>query len=95
MPFYTGKSRDGSDMEEVEGMYVNPNNPDEWSSVPYPEQAKLIRIKNEVLEYMNGRFTLNDVYKQIKEKKSGLSARYKKFVLSHYDENGNFIEQLD
>lgn len=91
MPIYSGKTADGSDMEEIEGMYINPDNPDEWSSVPYPSQAKQIRIKNEVLEYMNGRYTLDDVYKQIKEKTSGLSARCKKFVLSHYDENGNFI----
>ena len=38
MPFYTGSSPDGSDMKEVEGAYVNPDNPNEWSAKPYPKQ---------------------------------------------------------
>lgn len=73
MPFYRGKSKDGSDMEEVEGMYVNPNN------------------ENQLLDYMNGRYTLNDVYYQIKNKICKLSYRLRQYVLSHYDENGNFL----
>jgi len=36
MPFYRGTTPDGSDMEEVEGMYINPKNPNEWSNMPYP-----------------------------------------------------------
>jgi len=91
MPFYKGKSKDGSDMEEVEGVYVNPNNENEWSSEPYREQRKLIKIKNELLDYMNGRYTLNDVYNQIKNKTCKLSYRLRQYVLSHYDENGNFL----
>lgn len=35
MPFYRGRSADGSDMEEVEGVYVNSRNPNEWSSKPF------------------------------------------------------------
>lgn len=94
MPFYTGRSADGSDMQEVEGFYMNPDNKNEWSSAPYPKQQKIINTKNEVLNYMNGRYTLNDVYEQIKNKKCTLSRRLRQYVLSHYDENGVFIENL-
>ena len=33
MPFYTGKSADGSDMREVQGMYTSPNG-HYWGSQP-------------------------------------------------------------
>lgn len=91
MPFYRGKSSDGSDMEEVEGMYVNPDNPNEWSSKPYPSQIKVINMKNEVLAYMNGKYSLNDVYNQIQNKTCSLSYSLREYVLSHYDSSGNFI----
>ena len=35
--FY-GSSPDGSDAKEFEGVYINPNNPNEWSNNPYTEQ---------------------------------------------------------
>jgi len=34
MPFYTGKTADGSDMEEFKGMYVSPCGKF-WSSQPF------------------------------------------------------------
>lgn len=92
MPLYTGKSADGSDMTEFEGLYINPNNENEWSNTPYPSQLPDIRTKNEVLDYMNTRYTLDDVYLQIQNKNCLLNKRCRNFVLSHYDENGNFIE---
>jgi hypothetical protein len=95
MPFYTGKSSDGSDMKEVPGVYVNPDNPNEWSPYPYPKQIKWIRMKEELMDYMNGRYCLNDVYKQIQDKTCPLSKRLRDYVLSHYDEKGNFIEIKD
>ena len=93
MPFYTGSTADGSDMREVGGVaYANPDNPNEWQSEPYPAQKKMIRIKNEVLDYMNGRYCLDDVYQQIQNKTCKLSYRLRQYVLSHYDSKGNFIE---
>tara|TARA_R110002095_G_scaffold193603_1_gene171864 strand:+ start:7228 stop:7512 length:285 start_codon:yes stop_codon:yes gene_type:complete len=91
MPIYTGRTADGSDMKEFEGVYVNPENDNEWSSEPYPSQAKSIRKVESIKEYMNGKYCLNDVYLQIKEKKCGLSFKLRQFVLSHYDSEGNFI----
>lgn len=95
MPIYTGKTADGSDMHETLGVFINPNNKNEWSTTPYNKEQRQIvkdhRTKLEVLEYMSGRFTLRDCYNQIKKRTFGLSARCKRYVLSHFDENGNFI----
>lgn len=91
MPIYRGRSADGSDMEEVEGVYVNPKNTNEWSSKPYPEQQRFINMKKIVFDYMNGRYTLDDVYNQIQNKTCPLSRRVREYVLSHYDAEGNFI----
>ena len=91
MPMYTGCSSDGSDMKEVEGMYINPNNPNEWSNRPYPEQQRLINMQNELYSYMDGMFCLNDVYNQIKKGECPLPKRVREYVISHYDEFGNFI----
>ena len=94
MPIYTGRSSNGSDAHEAFGVFTNPDNENEWSSKPYNkeqrQQVKDHRTKNELLDYMDGKFTLNDCYKQIKEKRFPLVNRIKQFVLSHYDENGNF-----
>jgi hypothetical protein len=92
MVIYNGKSDDGSDMSIAEGVYINPDNENEWSSTPYPKQKKYINLKNELLDYMNGRYTLRDVYNQIQNKTCDLTLRLRKYVLSHFDENGNFIE---
>ena len=52
-----------------------------------------IEGENEVLDYMNGKYTLNDVYKQIQNKNCPLSKRIREYVLSHYNENGEFLEK--
>lgn len=91
MTMFTGRSTDGSDMEEVQGVYVNPKNPNEWSSTPYPEQQRIINKKQIVLDYMNGRYTLDDVYRQVKNKTCPLPRSVRGYVSSHYDNNGVFI----
>jgi hypothetical protein len=66
----------------------------EWSNKPYnAEQRKIHRTRVELLDYMGGKFSLRDCYDQIKNKTFPLTNRYKKYVLSHYDENGNFINK--
>ena len=106
MPIFTGKTADGSDMKEFKGVFVNPDNPNEWSSNPYPSQTKELEDSNNyddhayleyyplskkgkmyhaLHEYMNGRYTINDVYLQIKEKKCKLSASLRNYVLSLYE----------
>lgn len=95
MPFYTGKGSPGSDdfeMEEFEGVYINPDNEDEFSSEPYPSQVKAMRDKKELLEYMGDKYSLDDVYSQIQNKECELPVRLRKYVISHYDDKGNFIK---
>tara|TARA_R110002153_G_scaffold13130_5_gene49081 strand:+ start:930 stop:1214 length:285 start_codon:yes stop_codon:yes gene_type:complete len=91
MPIYTGSTPDGSDMKEFEGVYINPKNDNEWSTGPYPEQRRSMNKYNRLRDYMNGRYTLNDVYLQVKEKKCKLPSVMRKYVLSHYDTDGEFI----
>ena len=91
---YTGKGvpgEEGFEMKEIEGVYMNPDNNNEWSSEPYSKQQKVINTRDEVLHYMNGRYTLNDVYKQIQDKTCGLSFRLRQYVLSHYNDKGIFL----
>ena len=86
---WTGTNEfDGKITDTV--VYVNPDNDNEWSSEPYSEQKKDYRYWNEVVEYMSGKYTLNDVYQQIQNKTCPLSTRLRNYVLSHYDENGKF-----
>lgn len=93
MPFYTGRTADGSDMVKASAfVYINPDNEDEWSSYPYPAQRKASRNYNAVIEYMSGKYTLRDVYLQIQAKTCKLSSSLRQYVLSHYDSNGVFIE---
>ena len=49
------------------------------------------KLSNELLDYQNGRYTMNDVYKQIKAKTCPLSKRLRDYVLSHYYIDGNFL----
>lgn len=92
MPIYTGSSADGSDMKYFQGFYINPENDNEWSNKQYQKRAIDVKY-NRLMDYMNGKYNLNDVYLQIKEKKCKLPSVMRKYVLSHYDTNGEFIEQ--
>ena len=37
---FSGKSADGSDAREFHGMFINPENDNEWSSEPYTLEQK-------------------------------------------------------
>ena len=79
---YTGKSADGSDMKEVDnGIFINPDNPEEWSNMPYPlskEQKMAFEIYDHISS--NNR-TLKEEYDLIQQKKSTLSKRLRDFVV--------------
>ena len=91
MQFYTGKTKDGSDMQEAKGAYVNPDNPNECSNMPYPAQKKDMRMWDCVIDYCNGRYSLRDVYNQIQNKECNLSKSLRDYVLSHFNSNEEFI----
>lgn len=89
MPIYTGKSADGSDMREVEGVYINPDNPNEWSSKMYPQQIRENNIWNQIRDYASGRFSLKDIYNQIQEKKCPLPSRARKYIVELIESETN------
>jgi hypothetical protein len=88
-----GKSADGSGLKVFSGFYTNPNNPNEWSSTPYPGTNKqsLSNSVQDIFQYQQKTgYTFHELYIQIKDKRSKLCRRLRDFVLSHYDENGTF-----
>ena len=93
MAIYTGRSE--KDGHEALGVFINPNNSNEWSNKPYNKEQRQIvkdhRTYRELIEYMDGKYSLQDCYNQIKNKTFPLSCRLKRYVLNHYDEKGNFI----
>ena len=85
MPIYTGKSADGSDMRLAEGVYVNPNNPNEWSSEMYPSQKRTHRHNFRVRNYMaKNLLSYNDVRNEILNKKCRLSKYDRSRIMSEY-----------
>jgi len=51
MPIYYGKSKDGSDMKEFEGMYTSPNGK-YWGNKPIS-----LKEEKEMEEHFEGSFT--------------------------------------
>jgi hypothetical protein len=86
---YTGTSGDGSDMTEFEGVYTNPENPEEWSNMPYPPSKKQ-RMAFEIYDHISvNQRSLKDEYDLIQQKKSTLSRRLREFVvelIENYEE---------
>jgi len=77
----TGKSADGSDAQIAEGVHVNPENPSEWSDIPFPP-SKEQKMAWEIYDHIaaNSR-TLKEEYDLIQQKKSTLSKRLRDFVV--------------
>jgi hypothetical protein len=78
---FTGKSADGSDAQVAEGVYTNPENPSEWSNMPFPP-SKGQKMAWEIYDHIaaNSR-TLKEEYDLIQQKKSTLSKRLRDFVV--------------
>jgi|GEM_PF-2987780 len=77
MPFYTGKTKDGSDMQEVQGMYISENGM-EWSNKPYPIHRELHRH----LKYVN--LSFKEAHIAMLNGNSKASKRVQKYVLVNY-----------
>ena len=104
MAFFTGSTSDGSDMRQKFGFFTNPNNQDESSSEPYNEEQRVFvrednrqyRLKMSIVYCMKEtKLSLDDVRDLVVSKKSNLSKRQREYVLSHYDSEGNFLEDND
>lgn len=80
---FTGKSADGSDMQEVEGVYDYGNGM--WGNTPPPgygmKRSPVERAYNEVMDYIekNNR-TLQEEFELVQQKKSQLTKRLRDFV---------------
>jgi hypothetical protein len=75
--FLTGKSKDGSDATEVQGMYISENG-NEWSNKPYPIHRELKRHLN----YVN--LSFKESYEAMLNGTSKASKRVQKYVLANY-----------
>lgn len=77
MPFYTGKTKDGSDMQEVQGMYISEDG-NQWSNMPYPIHRELYRH----LRYVN--LSFKEAHEAMLNGTSKASKRVQKYVLANY-----------
>lgn len=87
----SGKSADGSDAREFHGMFINPENEDEWSSEPYTLEQKRGYDDHErfwdIMNFYGNSKSIEEIYNEIKIKKSILSRRNRDFIVEAY-ENG-------
>ena len=81
MPFYTGKTKDGSDMKEHPGFYVSPDGK-EFSNFPY-SLTKEQRLYWSCFEYVSDNIrSFKDEYDLILEKKSTLSKSQRDYIIN-------------
>jgi hypothetical protein len=77
MAFYTGSTKDGSDMQEVQGMYISEDG-NGWSNQPYPIHRELYRH----LRYVDLGF--KEAYEAMLNGTSKASKRVQKYVIANY-----------
>jgi len=78
MALYTGKTADGSDIAEVQGLYISESGT-QWSSTPYPINREL----NRHLKYNN--LNIKEAHEAMLNKKSKASKRLVKYLLANYE----------
>ena len=94
MPIYYGRSADGSDMREFRGVYINPDNENEWSTEPYTKEQKVYDRIHDKWDFIYNHIALHerslqDELNLVLAKKSELSSTYRKMLLDAMNENGN------
>lgn len=77
MAFYVGKTKDGFDMKEVQGMYISEDG-NKWSNTPYPIHRELYRH----LKYVN--LSFKEAHEVILNGVSKASKRVQKYILANY-----------
>lgn len=77
MTFYTGRTKDGSDMQEVQGMYISEDG-NGWSNQPYPIHRELYRH----LRYVN--LSFKEAHEAMLNGTSKASKRVQKYVIANY-----------
>jgi len=90
MPIYTGRSADGWDAREVQGMFISEDG-ETWSNEPFTQEQiqsdreykRITKIIDEIHLVMSGKFTIQDIYNKIINKQpTMLSARCKQYVIN-------------
>lgn len=81
---FTGKSEDGSDMKEFEGLYEHPDG-EQFSNQPWII-TKEDRMYWEIRGHIDGKRSLQDEYDLVKAKKSTLSRALRDFLVKFMDE---------
>jgi len=88
MPFYTGRTADGSDAIET-GAYLSPDGK-EWSNMPYTDEQhkheKSVRVHWRIFDHINSKRTLRDEYHLILAKKSTLPRLCRDYVINCFIE---------
>lgn len=85
MTFYTGKSRDGSDMKEVKGVYISEDG-NSWSNKPltkaHREQDKEERDYDAIFNICSNRhLTFRELHQLVLDKQpTMLSSRQKRLL---------------
>lgn len=90
--FFTGGSHDGYDMERANGMYVSEDG-ETWSNQPITDEQKAEKKANdlekriwyEIMDHISGKRTLRDEYFLAKQRKSGLSSRCRRLLISVFE----------
>jgi hypothetical protein len=77
MPFYTGKTADGSDMVELPGPFISEDG-NEWSNKPYPIHRELHRHLNYT------KLDLKESHEAMLNKTSKASKRVQKYLIANY-----------
>jgi hypothetical protein len=77
MTFYTGRTKDGSDMQEVQGMYISEDG-NGWSNQPYPIHRELYRH----LRYVD--LSFKEAHEAMLNGTSKASKRVQKYVIANY-----------
>jgi hypothetical protein len=77
MTFYTGRTKDGSDMQEVQGMYISEDG-NQWSNQPYPIHRELYRH----LRYVD--LSFKEAHEAMLNGTSKASRRVQKYVIANY-----------
>ena len=85
---FSGKSADGSDAREFHGMFINPENDNEWSSEPYTLEQKRGYTRHErfwdIMNSYGNSKSIEEIYNEIQNKKSDLSRKNRDFIVKAY-----------
>lgn len=86
---FTGSSADGSDMRPTKGMFINPDNENEFSNMPYDKAQKQEARNHDTFWDIHNKIEKSyaEEYKLIKLKTSTLSRKEREFVVKTVEEN--------